>query len=187
MFESPLEEAIFHALTTRCRGVSVIHPQHVCKTRFADFRLDFMLEAGRFRAGIEVDGKPYHEATRDALRDAAILEAGHVACIVRLRGQDVHWHIHETMYLLSLCVPEIFADQQIRNLAVLSQDFVAAEPFPSGPTMWCLPVEISERAPPDHIYVIQRSNDHHTKRMIEFIKASKAKTFARLLTDWNNG
>ena len=83
--------------------------QHRIRTGKGLKRVDFLyVSASGKRIAVECDGKDWHCASVDSVRDNAILETGEVDRIIRFRGCDI-WHREvDVSWLLSITAPELF-------------------------------------------------------------------------------
>lgn len=116
-FQSPIEERMHHILTRSILKSVSICQQHKVKTDSGIKRLDFLLQTnGGRRVAIECDGKEWHDAEKDSVRDAAILRSKLVDRIIRFRGCDI-WHRDiDVMWLLCEFAPELFHWSKRRHL-----------------------------------------------------------------------
>ena len=124
LYESPLERDFAWNAVKYLERTAILKPQHWVSAEGRNYRMDFMLSArdGRL-VGIECDGRGYHlNRERDDMRDRAILEAGELHAIYRLRGQDVFWLIEDVFYLLHLYEPQLFSERGARNLNHLASE-----------------------------------------------------------------
>ncbi len=78
---TPIEEQLQLAL--REAGIEAV-PQ----ARFGPYRLDFLIERDTRQIGIEADGRDFHEADRDAERDADLLARG-MEVVLRFTGSEI--------------------------------------------------------------------------------------------------
>lgn len=108
-FQSPIEERMHHILTCSILKSVSICQQHKVKTDSGIKRLDFLLQTnGGRRVAIECDGKEWHDAAKDSVRDMAILRSKLVDRIIRFRGCDI-WHRDiDVRWLLCELAPELF-------------------------------------------------------------------------------
>lgn len=97
--ESPIEEDLARALSATVRPPARWGNQVPAPTICGTFRLDFLLEHGGLRIGLECDGADFHSPFRDRCRDALILWSGHADQIVRISGRDL---AHAPMAALAL-------------------------------------------------------------------------------------
>ena len=109
--ESPLEEFFIHHLEKYISHQTVIIPQYKVKTVTGNFRLDFVLQIGERKIGIECDGKDFHHEWHDELRDAMILGGGAVDTIYRFRGKDIHTFIDDCIYIIYFYDKDLFNDR----------------------------------------------------------------------------
>jgi hypothetical protein len=116
--DSPIEDMFLWDFRKVADKQIRVRRQQECQTRAGAFRLDFLLYsvAGGPQIGIECDGRDFHSVSRDSQRDAAIVAAGVVQKIYRLRGCDIHFRIHDTLHLLSLREPWLFSERGRQNL-----------------------------------------------------------------------
>lgn len=113
--ESPIEDMFLRAISKRldtetCR----ITPQFPAETICGSYRLDFVIDDGRSRIGIECDGEEFHDNQnwRDEWRDAMILGDKKVDRIYRFRGKDLKHHPDDVLGVLAWFHPRIFDDRQ---------------------------------------------------------------------------
>lgn len=122
--DSPIEDIFLWEFRKVANDDIQVRPQHYCKTRSGAFRLDFVLArcTGGPKIGIECDGRDFHSnETRDSKRDAAIVAAGVVDKIYRLRGRDIYFRIHDALQLLSQREPWLLSDRGQLLLEQLSE------------------------------------------------------------------
>lgn len=119
--DSPIEDMFLWDFKKVAADEIRVDRQRECQTASGCFRLDFVLShvTNGTQIGIECDGRDFHSAPRDSRRDAAIIAAGSVHKIYRLRGRDIHYRIHNTLHLLSWCEPWLFSRRGIGNLETL--------------------------------------------------------------------
>ncbi len=106
--ESPIATAIEHQLLKHDLVETVFRREYPAPTEWANFRIDIVLSVGDRRIGIECDGAEFHDEFRDELRDSLILGSGIVDTIWRLPGADIHNHVHDCLFLISLYDSFIF-------------------------------------------------------------------------------
>lgn len=108
--DSPLEEQFMWAAEKYLGPAVRFELQVPLATEHGDFRVDvrFAEGSGR-RVAVELDGAQFHEDYWiDLLRDAALLKAGHIAAVYRIRGRDLYRHPGATLWLLAQMEPWIF-------------------------------------------------------------------------------
>lgn len=120
--ESPLEDIFLEEFCRVADDQIRIWRQYDCQTRAGSFRLDFALgHVSRGpQLGIECDGRDFHSTVRDAKRDAAIVAAGIVDKIYRLRGRDLARPVYDTFHLLSTLEAWLFSERGRINLRTLT-------------------------------------------------------------------
>jgi hypothetical protein len=112
--DSPIEDIFLWEFQKVAHHDIKVLRQQYCETRLGFFKLDFVLAScttDRPKIGIECDGRNFHSETRDTQRDAAIIAAGSVDKIYRLRGRDIYFHIHDALHLLSQREPWLFSNR----------------------------------------------------------------------------
>lgn len=129
--DSPIEDIFLWEFRQVAGDEVIIKPQYEVETDLGRKRLDFLLLVGEDgpRVGVECDGKRFHEATQDALRDAAIVATGAAERIYRLRGRDICFRMHEALQMLSLCEPRLFSERGKINLKALCRGNHALETY----------------------------------------------------------
>lgn len=111
--DSPIEDFMFHEFYKFAGDQVVLRRQYDVKTDAGTFRLDFLLThrtTGR-PIGIECDGRDYHSAARDRMRDEAIIRSGALAEIYRVRGKDCNYCGRDVLQLLAQCEPWIVSER----------------------------------------------------------------------------
>jgi hypothetical protein len=111
--DSPIEDIFLWEFKKVAAEIVQVRRQEYCRTAAGAFRLDFVLSlvGGGIKLGIECDGRNFHSEAKDSQRDAAIVAARVVDRIYRLRGRDIHFHIHDTLHLLSELEPWLFSER----------------------------------------------------------------------------
>ena len=119
--DSPIEDIFLDEFRKVANYEVSVGRQHECQTRSGAFRLDFILShiTNGAKLGIECDGRDFHSAASDSKRDAAIVAAGIVDKIYRLRGQDLTFRVHDALHLLAGLEPWLFSARGIAQLATL--------------------------------------------------------------------
>ena len=111
--DSPIEDSVFHELHQFAGDQVEFEAQHNVRTAVRTFRLDFLLKhrtTGR-PIGIECDGREFHIMERDRMRDEAIIKAGAVARIYRIRGKDCNYCSRDVLQLLAQLEPWIVTER----------------------------------------------------------------------------
>lgn len=107
--DSPIETFFYRELQKLIVQENTILRQVECRTEVGTFRPDFIVSGNRV-LGFECDGKEFHEDTkRDAFRDKALIQAGWADRIYRIRGRDIHFHIHDALDLIAAEEPWLFS------------------------------------------------------------------------------
>ena len=109
--ESPIEEDFLRCYYNVKSECVSINGQTNCQTKRGTFWLDFVLNDGQRKIGIECDGKQFHNETRDKLRDDSILETGLVDVIYRVPGKSLWFHTYEALDLLRMREPQLFSEK----------------------------------------------------------------------------
>jgi hypothetical protein len=111
--DSPIEDIFLWEFKKVAADDIEVRRQQYCTTAAGAFKLDFVLSRvrGQIKIGIECDGRDFHSEARDSKRDAAIIAARAVDKIYRLRGRDIHFHIHDALHLLSQREPWLFSER----------------------------------------------------------------------------
>lgn len=122
-YDSPIEDRlVFHFVNYAALDLELT-PQVAVDTLCGRFVLDFVaLTPAGYRVGIECDGKDFHDAGRDEWRDAMILGDGYADAIYRIRGSDIHYVIHDVLYLMASFDPVLFSPRAPAKLAVEASD-----------------------------------------------------------------
>ncbi len=133
-FESPAEQGFIHHLV-KVMADDARYDDHVpAPTRFGAFVLDYVVQCRNRRVGFEVDGRDFHEYQRDAYRDAAILDAGHVDAIYRVRASDLYNYPNDVFYLIASADPSLFSDRGKVVLARLAHRRLLEQDKPDAAT-----------------------------------------------------
>lgn len=124
-FDSEIERIFWERFPIYADERFRLLPQYPVETPIGGFRIDFVAERTNpeTRVGFECDGKDFHHAKNratDARRDRAILEAGTIDQIFRLRGKDLYYRIEDTLHLLSSVSPWLFSQRGRQALEQLS-------------------------------------------------------------------
>lgn len=115
LIESPIESELY-------RVISKYLDQEVeLRNQFpmGMYRLDFMVAMRGYRVGIECDGKHFHKADRDEMRDERILRMDDIHSIVRLRGTDIVYRLPDALAVLAHWYPWLFSERGIDNIRQL--------------------------------------------------------------------
>lgn len=120
--DSPIEEQFLWDYQKVANDRVALRRQHECDTQLGRFRVDFVITDthGSRKIGVECDGRDFHDVSRDAQRDLAIVSAGVLDKVYRLRGSDIHWRIHDTLQMLALREPWMFSERGVEVLASLA-------------------------------------------------------------------
>jgi very-short-patch-repair endonuclease len=120
--DSPIEDVFLWEYHKVANDRVALRRQYQCDIQLGSFRVDFVVtDPHRNRKiGVECDGRDFHDIARDAKRDAAIVAAGVLDKIYRLRGSDIHWRVHDTLQMLAMAEPWMFSDRGIEVLAALA-------------------------------------------------------------------
>ncbi len=117
---SPIENIFYMDIQKRLVPGAVISRQFECLTHIGRFYLDFLVEIPGRRVAFECDGKDYHETIRDSGRDRAIVDAGLVHRIYRLRGYDICFHLHDALDLIRVRDTSLFSTRGQDNIEALA-------------------------------------------------------------------
>jgi len=117
---SAIEHIFYVDIQKHIAPGAVVSRQFECSTQIGKFYLDFSVEIAGRRVAFECDGKDYHEAIRDSKRDRAIVDAGLVNRIYRLRGYDICFHLHDALDLIRVRDPSIFSARGHDNIEALA-------------------------------------------------------------------
>ena len=118
--DSPIEDIFHLELQKHIAGTASISRQAECQTRLGRFYLDFLVTVNRRRVAFECDGRDFHNAAKDSMRDRAILRAGHADRIFRLRGRDIYFHIYDALDLIRSRERHLFCERGHHNLERLA-------------------------------------------------------------------
>ncbi|MCC8116580.1 MAG: hypothetical protein LIP18_05415, partial [Planctomycetes bacterium] len=117
-FESPIEEEMARILEKFLNPEISFESQTEVQTICGLFRMDFVLSDGKFRVGLECDGREFHKERHhlDEWRDAAILGDGFVDEIVRIPGKAIFYNPNACAYFLSKWYPRFFTERSLQVL-----------------------------------------------------------------------
>src|SRR5689334_20970735 len=112
-YDSPIEELLAWNLDKYIHEDVKLDKQFEAPTPIATFRLDLVARApSGGRVGFECDGNEYHQdAFRDEFRDALILGSKAVDVVYRMRGQDLHYHTQDCLYVAMKQDPALFSER----------------------------------------------------------------------------
>jgi len=185
-YESPLEEEFAWNIVKYLRNDVTFEKQVEVDTICGRFRIDFVCR-GTMRIGFECDGQEYHDKCRDEWRDAMILGDDQLDVIFRLRGQDLHYHMTDCLYLLSRWEPSIFSGRGHGNLAQLASPRAKLSPIESN--MLLLQTEpmtrmLNQAAVP--FLCLRRETRHllRNRRAYEFARKSGGGNLDGLIQKW---
>jgi len=121
--DSPIEDTFLWEFKKVAADHVQLRRQHYCRTAAGAFKIDFVLSCIRSgkKIGIECGGRDFHSEAKDSQRDAAIIATGVVDKIYRLRGRDIHFHIHDALHLLSRREPWLFSERGQAHFDHLSE------------------------------------------------------------------
>lgn len=114
--ESPIEEIFAYESVKYLNGRHDITNQVTIKTSRGLFRIDFAITTEEKRVAIECDGKDFHDAMRDEIRDDALLKEGHLDVIYRFRGRDLYYYPEDCLWLMSQFDPGLFTRRGCSHL-----------------------------------------------------------------------
>lgn len=88
--ESPIESAMAEAMVIAFAHFAAKPETLTLRSQVSigHYRADFTIEAGDVRLIVECDGKEFHDAKKDAERDARLLERGWIT--LRFTGSAIH-------------------------------------------------------------------------------------------------
>lgn len=118
--DSVIEQSIDWSLSKYLAADVSLHRQFEVRTISCSFFLDFCLEVGDKRIGIECDGKDYHDQVRDIVRDTLILGTDEIDTIFRIKGKDIVFHQDDCLYAISRYRPDLFTPRARINLERLA-------------------------------------------------------------------
>lgn len=118
--DSPIEEEFYHVISKYLTPKVDLYNQYPAKVSGYNFSIDFVIICGNLRIGIECDGKAYHNVEKDEWRDKSILNANLLDVIIRFRGTDIVFRIHDALYAMSQWYPEVFSQRGLDNITVLA-------------------------------------------------------------------
>lgn len=84
--ESPIEAIFYYSIINQLND----NVQVKLQDKFGKYRADVSFSVGRYKLIVELDGKAYHEESRDIVRDKYIMENFGVNKIVRFSGYSVN-------------------------------------------------------------------------------------------------
>jgi hypothetical protein len=121
--DSPIEDVFIWEFNKVADLNIRLSPQVDCATNLGMFRLDFVIRTtnGLNSIGIECDGRDFHDAERDAERDAAIIQTSLVSRIYRIRGKDINNRMYDAFQLLSMNEPWLFSERGIHMVERLAE------------------------------------------------------------------
>ena len=99
--ESPIEKIFLTEIVKYLENGTEIFEQKSFKTKIGRFRVDFLIKNGCTEYIVELDGKDYHELSKDLWRDSFLLGEKKVNSIIRIKGRDVVFNLNECFYFLS--------------------------------------------------------------------------------------
>jgi hypothetical protein len=110
--ESPIEEDFLRQILKHISDDVKLEAQVEMPTRWGMFRADFMVTTSAgVRIVYECDGADFHDAWLDDWRDVLTLGEKRAERVVRLRGQDIVYHLNDLLYALCRTNPEVFSVQ----------------------------------------------------------------------------
>lgn len=121
-YDSPLEDSFAWHISKYLGNRTTLAKQVQTATSFGTFFLDFVSRSpsGR-RVAFECDGRDFHrDPVRDICRDAVVLDSGAVDAVYRLRGQDLHYHLEDCLYVLARWEPRLFSVTGVYQLSLLA-------------------------------------------------------------------
>lgn len=122
-YDSPIETVFAWHFHKRLGEQVQMSKQCRFETFAGNFRVDFVVtdEFGR-NIGIETDGRDFHDTWRDEWRDALILGEEHLDAMIRIRGQDIYYHIEDVVYAISQWEPTLFSERGMIQARTLASD-----------------------------------------------------------------
>src|SRR5215468_3828370 len=119
---SPIENIFYYDFQKRIKAEVKVRRQVECKTPIGIFYLDFVAEFENRRLGFECDGRDYHQASRDAARDRAIIQSGYADRIYRLRGHDLFFRLNDLLDLIRIRESRLFSERGQSNIEALASN-----------------------------------------------------------------
>lgn len=118
-FDSVIEKEFAHSISKYLRSGIEFDNQIEFKTQLGYFKGDFIISNGKTELLVELDGKEFHQGTRDKWRDAFILGEKKIDSIIRFQGKDITYCTNECIFLLTKLYPDFFHERAIISLSVL--------------------------------------------------------------------
>lgn len=114
--ESPAE---FNFVRQLCKNLDCrVYPQYEARV----FRVDFVLEKGKFKVGIEIDGAEFHDRSKDAGRDQHILKNADLDGIIRFWAKDVYHYPSMIVACLAKALPFLFCPKTYERMLVSAKN-----------------------------------------------------------------
>ena len=118
--DSPIEDIFYYDFQKVAALGAKISRQVECPTSTNTYYLDFLVQVNDQKIGFECDGKDFHDAKHDSLRDRSIIDAGHANRIYRLRGRDICYRLHDAFDLIRTKDRFLFSERGYHNIAALA-------------------------------------------------------------------
>lgn len=159
-YDSPIEDEFAQVLVKVLRDDVRLVPQFPVRTRWGDFRFDFMLEAadGQHRIAIECDGREFHDQSRDEWRDAATLLDAPVNAVWRFRGTDIVWRCEDCVYLFGQRATRYCDQRRVAMLESLISEATRRYRWQRGCRQWVEGIDPDDRR--KHIEITRRRKVH---------------------------
>lgn len=113
--ESPIERDFAYMLCKILEPGIIFESQVDFSTKLGSFRGDFVIQNPNRKVLIELDGKEYHQDSKDNWRDSFILGEKNVDLIIRFKGKDIVYNLIECCYILTQQLPDFFSERSKAN------------------------------------------------------------------------
>ncbi|KYC46105.1 MAG: hypothetical protein AMQ22_02171 [Candidatus Methanofastidiosum methylothiophilum] len=124
-YKSDIEDIFAYNLEKYVSPSVKVKSQYEIKTPLSSFYLDFLLEFGKYKIGVECDGKDYHKnRNHDDARDALILGTGLIDGIFHFEGKLIYYQPSDVMYIIMRRYPDIFHEKGKSNLETLASKYL---------------------------------------------------------------
>lgn len=158
-YESPIERIFGETCPKYLDNDNMRFDRQVeVNTQHGQVRLDFLLSRGTDKIAVECDGRDFHNAARDEMRDAILLGEGHITTIYHFRGCDLWHYTEDCLWVISREDPSLFTPRGRLHLARLHKLDLIPPTTSESYTLW-------HPAGPDHgwVWIFRRNNNQQRK------------------------
>jgi hypothetical protein len=115
-YNNPVERDFAYLLMRHSSSEAEMSTHVAVDTICGEFRLAFVVDIGDAKIAFECDENGFKDDRTDEWRDAAILGAGMVDSIYRVRSQDLTDYPEDCLFLISKLEPKLFSERGLIHI-----------------------------------------------------------------------